>query len=412
MSNQLSNINPSESNRKIFRYKNLMPLWIAVFIDILGFSLIFPMAPYFADLFNTSTFMIGLVFSVNAMFGFIFGPILGKLSDRFGRRPLLLISQIGTCIAFIMLAFSSTLEMLFISRMVDGIFGGNFPIAKAIVSDDVPPKDRGIQMANIGIAHVLANLIGPGIGGILFTIGGSILLPGLFAAGLSVLTMILTIIFLNETWPKEKRIHHEKRTLHVDVKIRKNKNAVFFLTLFAFHSTSFMITMASISFFGALVFNLQPLEISILLMIGGLVRAVIRFTLFKPTIRKLGEANAIRVGLSIFLISFLLIGFSVNVIMFMVLLIFISFAASLTRGPLNSKISQTVSPKVQGKINGLSSSLDSFAQIMGPLIGTFILQFFMPYWLGIVIASIALPPFLMAFQKIDLKLYQPPKQEV
>jgi MFS family permease len=388
-----------------------MPLWIAVFIDILGFTLIFPMAPYFAELFNSSTFMIGLVFSVNAMFGFIFGPILGKLSDKYGRRPLLLISQMGTCIGFILLAFSNTLEMLFFSRMIDGIFGGNFPIAKAIVSDDVPPKDRGIQMANIGIAHVLASLFGPGVGGILFTIGGGILLPGLFAAGLSVLTMILTIIFLNETWPKEKRREHLNVKQHLDIKIRKNKNAIFFLTLFGFHSTSFMIMMASISFFGKIVFNLNPLEISIILMIGGLVRTLIRFTLFKPTVRRLGEANAIRVGLTMFLICFSIIGFSVNVIMFLVLLIFISFAASLTRGPLNSKISQTVSPKVQGKINGLSSSLDSFAQIMGPLIGTFILQFFMPYWLGIVVASIAFPPVIMAFQKIELKVYQPSKQE-
>jgi len=405
--NNAENLN----SRKIFKYKNLMPLWIAVFIDILGFTLIFPMAPYFAELFSTSTFMIGLVFSVNAMFGFIFGPILGKLSDKFGRRPLLLISQMGTFIGFILLAFSNTLEMLFISRMVDGVFGGNFPIAKAIVSDDVPPKDRGIQMANIGIAHVLAGLFGPGIGGILFTIGGDIFLPGLFSAGLSGLTMILTIIFLNETWPKEKREVHTKTKYHVDVKIRKNKNAVFFLTLFGFHSTSFMITMSSISFFGALVFNLEPLEISIILMISGLVRTTIRFTLFKPTVRKLGEANAIRVGLSMFLVCFFIIGFSVNVIMFLILLICISFAASLTRGPLNSKISQTVSPKVQGKINGLSSSLDSFAQIMGPLIGTFMLQFFMPYWLGIVIASIAFPPFIMAFQKIELKAYKTPKQQ-
>ncbi|MFW9929132.1 MAG: MFS transporter [Candidatus Thorarchaeota archaeon] len=400
----------SQNNRKIFKYKNLMPLWIAVFIDILGFSLILPMAPYLAGLFHTTTFTIGLVLSVNAMFGFIFGPILGKLSDKFGRRPLLLISQMGTCIGFLILAFSNTLELLLISRIVDGIFGGNFPIAKAIVSDDVPPKDRGIQMANIGIAHVLASLFGPGIGGVLFTIGGGIFLPGLFSAGLSFLTMLLTIIFLNETWPKEKRYEHIKRNSGPDVKIRENYNAMFFLTLFGFHSTSFMITMASISFFGAIVFNLEPLEISIILMISGIVRTVIRFTLFKPTVKRLGEANAIRVGLTIFLICFFLIGFSVNVIMFLVLLIIISFAASLTRGPLNSKISQTVSPKIQGKINGLSSSLDSFAQIMGPLIGTFILQFFMPYWLGIVVASIAFPPLIMAFQKIELKVYKPSKQ--
>ena len=157
------------NNRKLFKYRILTPLWIAIFIDVLGFTLFFPMVGFFSDLFDTSMTMIGLIFSVNAMFGFVFGPILAKLSDKYGRRPLLLISQFGTCLAFILTAFSNTLWMLFLARMIDGIFGGNFPIAKAIISDKVPPKDRGIQMANVGIAHVLASLIGPAIGGVLFT---------------------------------------------------------------------------------------------------------------------------------------------------------------------------------------------------------------------------------------------------
>ena len=397
--------------RILFKYSRLTPLWIAVFIDIIGFSLILPMSGFFQDLYNTSTIMIGLVFSVNAMFGFIFGPILGKLSDKFGRRPLLLISQFGTFLGFILLALSDSLELLIISRIIDGIFGGNFPIAKAIVSDVVPPKDRGIQMANIGIAHVLASLIGPGLGGILFSIGG-IFLPGMFAAGLSFFTMIITILILRESWPKEKRIQQHEFSLNNKEKVLKNKNAVFFLVLFGFHSVSFMTMMSSISFFGVLVLNLEILEISLIMMLSGIIRTTIRFTLFKPTIRKFGESNAIRIGLTLFVICFFLIGFSPNAIMFFIILMVVSFSASLTRGPLNSKISQTVSPKIQGKINGYGSSLDSFAQIMGPLIGTFMLQFFMPYWLGIVIAAIAFPPFLMAFQNIEEKKYAPSVEDL
>ena len=395
------------NNRKLFKYRNLTPLWISVFIDIIGFSLILPMAGFFQDLYQTSTVMIGLVFSINAMFGFIFGPILGKLSDKFGRRPLLLISQFGTFIGFIVLAFSNSLELLIISRIIDGVFGGNFPIAKAIVSDVVPPKDRGIQMANIGIAHILASLIGPGLGGIFFSIGG-IFLPGIFAAGLSVFTMILTIIVLKESLPKESRMESHKFSLNNNEKISNNKNALFLLTLFGFHSVSFMIMMSSISFFGVLIFNLKILEIALIMMVSGIFRTIIRFTLFKPTLRKLGESNAIRLGLTMFLICFFFIGFSPNVMIFFILLMIISFAASLTRGPLNSMISQTVSPKIQGKINAYGSSLDSFAQIVGPLIGTFMLQFFMPFWLGIVIAAIAFPPFIMAFQKIEAKKYKLP----
>ncbi|MFX1388019.1 MAG: MFS transporter, partial [Promethearchaeota archaeon] len=327
----------------IFKYRNLSPLWIAVFIDIIGFSMILPMAPFIAESFSLPIFLMGIILSINAMFSFIFGPILGKLSDRFGRRPLLLISQAGTFAGFILLAFSDSIWLLIISRVIDGIFGGNFPIAKAVIGDEVPPKDRSIQMANIGVAHVLASLIGPGIGGTLYSVGG-LFLPGLFAAGLSLLTMIITIFVLNETWPKEKRDFNHELKKTVVFNIRKNKGAMWYLTLWGFHTASFMITMASLSFFAQIVFGLKPLGIGILLMISGIFRAIVRFTLFKPTIRKLGENNAIKLGLGMFLISFFLVGFSINLVMFFILIMVISFAASLTRGPLNSKISQSVSP--------------------------------------------------------------------
>ena len=395
----------SENNsRKLFKYKMLTPLWIAIFIDVLGFTILFPMVGYFSELFNTSQTMIGLIFSVNAMFGFVFGPILAKLSDKYGRKPLLLISQFGTLLAFILTAFSGSLWMLLIARMIDGMFGGNFPIAKAIISDKVPPKDRGIQMANVGIAHVLASLIGPAIGGFFFTYFG-LLGPGLFAAGFTVITIIVTIIMLEETWTKEDRAQNHREKIEVSLKIRENKNALFMLVLWAFHTISFTIVMTSISFFSASVLHLQPLEMSFLFMISGIFRAGVRFTLFKPTIKKLGESNAIRLGLAIFFISFFLIGFSTDVVTVIILFMFISFAASLTRGPMNSKISQTTSPQEQGKINGLSSALDSIAQILGPLIGPFILDTLPPYWLGIVVSLIALPALLMSTRNIEKKKY-------
>jgi DHA1 family tetracycline resistance protein-like MFS transporter len=395
----------NENNtKKLFKYRMLAPLWIAVFIDVLGFTILFPMVGYFSEVFNTSQTMIGLIFSVNAMFGFVFGPILAKLSDKYGRRPLLLISQFGTLLGFILTAFSGNLVMLIIARMVDGMFGGNFPIAKAIISDKVPPKDRGIQMANVGIAHVLASLIGPAIGGFFFT-WFRLLGPGLFAAGLTVITIIVTLIMLEETWTKEDRVQNHKDRLEISPKITQNKNALYMLVLWGFHTISFSVVMTSLSFFSVSVLHLQPIEMSLIFMISGIFRTGVRFTLFKPTLKKLGETNAIRLGLAIFFIGFFLFGFSTNVLSLVILFMFISFAASLTRGPMNSKISQTASPQEQGKINGLSSALDSVAQILGPLIGPIILDTLPPYWLGIVVSLIALPALLMSLKNIEKKKY-------
>ena len=133
-------------------YSDLKPLWIAVFVDILGFTIILPFLPLLAQEYTTSTLTLGLLLASNAIFGFFFSTIIGKLSDKHGRKPWLLISQAGTLAGFLVMAFSTSLEMLFAARIIDGIFGGQFPIAKAIIGDKVHPKDRGKQMTNIGNA--------------------------------------------------------------------------------------------------------------------------------------------------------------------------------------------------------------------------------------------------------------------
>ena len=180
------------------------------------------------DLYDTTPLMIGLLLATNAIFTFIFAPIWGRASDKLGRKPMLVICQCGTTAAFLILAFSNSLEILFLSRIVDGIFGGNFTLVKSIISDKVPPKDRGIQMTNVGVVMVLAALIGPGLGGVLSIFG--IIGPGLCAAGLSVITIIVTILYLEESWPKSKRMTKVER-IKEKIKLRENKIEVYLLTL-------------------------------------------------------------------------------------------------------------------------------------------------------------------------------------
>lgn len=388
---------------KNYKYPRLIPLWIAMFVDILGFSLILPLSDYFLKEYHSTPFIVGIVLGINGIFTLFFAPILGRLSDKYGRRPLLLISQMGTFTAFVMLAFSTSLEMVFISRIIDGIFGGNFPIAKAIISDTVPPKDRPVQMTNVGICFVLASLVGPGLGGVL-SIWGT-LVSGLVAACLSGITMVLSIFYIKESWPKEKRDEQHKEK--VQIKIRKNKNVMYLLTQYGLHDVSFMIYMSTFVLFASIALGLNGFQSGILLMISGAFRALIRFTIFKPTLNKLGVDNTLKLGLSLFVGIFFLLSFVNNWVQAMILLLLVSFAASCTRGILISKISSSVTPKIQGKINGISSALDSFSQFVGPVIGGFILWALPSFYLGLFITIFASLAFIMIFKKIDLEKSKP-----
>ncbi|MFX1277432.1 MAG: MFS transporter [Promethearchaeota archaeon] len=408
------------NNRKIFKYKELSPLWIAVFIDIIGLSLIIPMTPYLAEQFLPQFnefgqgFTMGVIIAVNAMFSSIFGPLLGKISDKYGRKPLLIISQVGTMVAFMIFAFSTNLETIIISRIIDGIFGGNYPIAKAIVGDVVPPRERGIQMANVGTAHVLASLFGPFIGGTLFDLGRNIglsgtLFPGLVGSGLSLITIILTLVILQETWSKSKRDQHKQdKKIRIKSKVRKNKRAMFYLIVWGFHTISFMILIVSIPWFGKIVLNITSSQIGIIMAVSGALRAIVRFTIFKPTVQKLGENLSIKVGLGLFVISFFIVGFSIDIILFIGTFMIVSFAASLTRGLLSSKISKSVSRTEQGKINGISSGLDSTAQILGPIIGPSMIGLvgvgIIPlFFTGIFLMLIGVIPFIMTLKTDFMK---------
>ncbi|MBN1800451.1 MAG: MFS transporter [Candidatus Lokiarchaeota archaeon] len=409
----------SRENKKVFKYKELTPLWIAVFIDILGMTLILPLAPYLGREFLPQmddfgrAFTMGIILAVNAIFSAFFGPFLGKISDKYGRRPILLISQFGTLIGFLMLAFSNSLEMLVVSRIIDGIFGGNFPIAKAMIGDVVPPRDRGIQMANVGTAHVLSSLFGPAIGGTLSEIGfnmgfSGLFLPGIAAAGLTIITMFLTILILKESWPKSSRLEHlQDKQKKIKFKVRKNKKAMFYLIVWGFHTSVFMICIASISWFGDYVFGLTRTEIGLLMSFSGILRAMVRFTVFKPTVKKLGENLSIKVGLGLFLLAFVIIGFAYELTVFIIGFMIVSFAASLTRGLLSSKISKSVSPKEQGKINGLSSGLDSMSQIIGPIVAPTLLGLYAIgtidlYVIGFFMAFIGIVPFIMTLKSSDM----------
>src|SRR2546421_6465331 len=162
----------------------LLVIFITVFIDLIGFGIVIPVLPYYAEgtKFGATPSQVGLLFASYSVMQLVFAPILGRLSDRYGRRPILLISLLGTCVGFLILGFATTLWMLFVGRIIDGISGGNISTAQAYIADITTPENRAKGMGMIGAAFGLGFTLGPAIGGILSK--WDINVPFLFASGL------------------------------------------------------------------------------------------------------------------------------------------------------------------------------------------------------------------------------------
>ena len=362
-------------------YPILRPLWVSVFTDILGFTIILPFLPLLARDFATSDLLLGLLIASNAIFGFFFSPILGKLSDKYGRRPWILISQLGTIAGFLVLAFSNSLWMLFLARIIDGMFGGQFPISKAIIGDAVEPKDRGKQMTNIGVAFTLASLIGPALGGFLSNAFG-IIGPGLAASIIAIFTFSYTYLKLPETLPEivgrpawalkyEQKIVNPQKPIE---SIWKNEKALYVLFMYLFLALAATVFQSTFSLFGNMRLNLDAAMIGILFSSMGLFQVFFRFLFFNRIRDKLGDTKTALIGLINFIPAYALLGIVTNFYSMMLVLFYISIGNSMARGIVNSFASRTVDHRNQGKIMGLTTSIDNFSQIIGPIFGTMILS--------------------------------------
>ncbi len=388
---------------KKYKYRDLNPLWISVFVDILGFSIILPFLPFFIAEFNASPVIIGFLLSSNAIFGFFFGPILSKLSDTYGRKPLMLISLAGTFVGFILLIVSNNIIVLLISRIIDGIFSGQFPIAKAIIGDVVSPEDRPKQMTNIGITFGLAFLIGPGIGGVLSSFG--FIGPGILAAILTGFSFVYTLIYLKESLPsKVGRITWEINLPEIhelgteSQSFWKSNKTLTLVIQYSFIAITGGILQTTFSLFAGIRLGLEPLIVGILLTLLGVYQILFRALLFNRLRDKLGDPKTALLGLGTYIFSYLLLAFATQAWVLVILLLFVSFAGSTSQGIVTGFISRSVDNRNQGKIMGITTGIDNLAQILGPIIGGILLSFTgnLPYALALSLLSII--PFSIGFK--------------
>jgi len=386
---------------KQYEFTHLTPLWVSTFIDIIGFSIVIPYLPQFTTSFGATLTQVGLLLATNSLFSFFGNIFWGSMSDRVGRKPVLLICQFGTLVGFLVLAFSTNLRMLFLSRIIDGVFGGNIPIAKAMIGDVVPPDKRGKEMSNLGVAWTIGSLLGPGIGGLLSGFG--IMGPGLLCVGLSLFTMLVTVFFLresNRSLKKQQPLHKQAKQPNakpLSLSLLKQLAPRLLLLQWFFNTLSFFIFISTVSLYVSVRFHLNTQQIGWILTGAGVLKLFVRFFIFLPILNKFGDEKTVRIGFIIYIIAYTGLIMVGTIWEYLVINALVSFATACTLDVLSGLMSKAVSNKKQGEMMGLSAAVDNISQIIGPVLGSALLALPISFAYGLSTAAISLLPLLISF---------------
>ncbi len=359
----------------------LLVIFMTVFIDLVGFGIIIPLSPYLAREFKASPFEVGLLLSIYSVAQFLFSPIWGALSDRIGRRPVILIGLAGGGLSYLVFAFSTSLPLLFFARAMAGVFGGNISTAHAYIADVTTPENRSKGMGMIGAAFGLGFIFGPLIGAGLGILGerlGSsppfgLSFSALGAAVLCLANFVLAASVLEESLPAESRKPRERRnrineiTKHLREPIVGSLMIVFFLSGLAMAQMEAMLFPYVADHFG---WGLEKASMGFAYV--GVLMVITQGYLIRKWMPRFGERRVLLWGLGGFALSLVLIPFSFNIWLLAVTMTLLALGNGMMRPPNLGLISLASPPSEQGAVLGVTNSLASLGRILGPAIGGFL----------------------------------------
>lgn len=358
--------------------RNILIIALIALVNMLGYGIIIPILYSYSKRFGLSDFENGLLFSIFSICQFISTPIIGRLSDKYGRKPLLLISITGTALSFLMMAFAPSALFLFLARALDGITAGNIPVAFAVISDSTEVKDRARAFGLIGAAFNFGFVFGPAVSA--FTISFGQKVPFLIAAAITFVAIILTALYLPETNTHRGEVSEKKLfkfKLLFKTLFDPNVGITFIISLI------FYLAFACAILYGFQPFTMNILNISesqnaLLFTLFGIV-GLISQTLFVGRVTKrLGMKKAFSLGLLLTSISFLLMFASFTLSVFILAIVILSFFNSIVQTLIPTILSREADAKSQGSIMGLSASYQSIGMILGPILGGFIATISIP----------------------------------
>jgi DHA1 family tetracycline resistance protein-like MFS transporter len=349
----------------------LLPILGITFIDILGFSILIPLMPYFVKHFGAPDIVVGLLFAVFALCQFVGGPFWGNVSDRIGRKRVLIVSQIGATIGWTMLAFSPTIAWVFVARIIEGFSGGNISVTQAYVSDLVEPEKRGRAFGYIGAAFSAGLVFGPLAGGYLVAKYG-FSMPFLLAAGLQVVTLIVTVLVLPES--REAKADEKPATLG-DIKMSLLdprvspimwQKLIFSLGLYGWFSVFTLVLQAQ--------FGFDASASSYFFCAFGLTSVIFQIGVVGRLTDALGDRVTSNIGFSVLLVGFAIVPFAHAVPLAIAMVAFFSLGLSLVNATIPALLSANAPDNMRGTILGAASSLESVSGVFMPVLSTYVLQ--------------------------------------
>ncbi|MFN6560764.1 MAG: MFS transporter [Nostoc sp. ChiSLP01] len=348
-------------------------LFLTVFIDLLGFGIILPILPLYAQEFGANPNVATLLVAIYSLMQFLFAPLWGGFSDRYGRRPILLLTLSGSVIAYIGLGIANSLWMLFIARGFAGMMAGNIATAQAYIADITTPANRARGMGAIGAAFGLGFILGPAIGGILTgpdPNSANFHLPSLFAGGLSLLALLCALILLPESLNSEIEAkiqahqYHQRKLNWLELSRRPQLCiliGIYFLVTFAVAAMD-----STLALWSKQELNWGPQQTSYLFAFMGIVSTIIQGGLIGFLKKYLGEIKLLFLGIFGLGLGLLLIGLSQSLILLLTATILVASGISISQPILTSLISQMTASEEQGQILGIASSSSALARIGGP----------------------------------------------
>ena len=357
--------------------KRLYVIFLIIFTEVLGFSMVLPLVPYLGLSLGLTPVEIGLIASVFSFCQLFASPITGKLSDRFGRKPLFILSQLSTLAGFLLLGFATTAILLIASRLIDGLLGSNMTVSQAYISDVTEPKHRTRVYGYSSGVFGAGLIFGPFIGGVLSRIDYSF--PMFFAAAVTLVSIVLVVLFLPESITKKP----DKLSLGFNDVIPVNDAKRFLKTphirnnilMFFIYNAGIHLFISNFSLLAETQLHVGADQVGFYMAWIGILRVVIQTFLIARILRALSEGSMLRTGIVAMAVSMAILAFSADYLFVFFPLIFLAYGTGVSRPILTSKLTNSVTQKETATILGVNNSLTSIAQIVTPIAGGFIIQY-------------------------------------